>query len=232
MSNYSLYERYACKTTDKQCFFIFASYVEVFSYSNAQLAWEYVRRNPDYKHDWELTDKFHSDRQKLENVLVASNLHEDTAKSVYDEWMRRQSSNISELPKKWGLQQLENPSQPAFESTFQWSPDFDVQSVKYTVEENTKWRGKKRSITELDAKFSAFLDQDGYHLTVQHKGQTLRLHGEQSPFLIGNEVLRLVDDPSKCKTQNMRARHKANRVFRETCHPTIPLSTMHNREEL
>ena len=213
-----------------QWFYLFANYIYVHFLSNGQLAWEYLRRNSQYWDDWKLTENFHNTIKAFDKALIASDLPIEMVKTEYEKWLDLEKKSIARLPLKWHLLQLEDPAQRADESPFQWSPGIDVLSVEYTVEENAKWRGEKRSVTDLDANFSVFLDQDGHHLTIHHKGQTIRLHGKQSPFLIGNEVLRLTDDNAKTVTQNQNAKHRANRIFRNAPHLTDTQKLFKNRE--
>ena len=197
-----------------------ASYIYVNFLTDSQIAWEYLRRNEEYRQDYFEGANFYEANKRYEDEeLIASSLPISEVKKLYDAH-EQERQTISNLPIKWGLKLLEHPDVRADdEASIEWEAEENPSVVEYVIAHKPNWRGKARSFTDLKGKIQVIIDHDGYHLTVHHRGEEIRFHGKQSPFLKPGEVLELVDNPDISKTRNQYIKHRANRIFRDAPHP-------------
>lgn len=194
---------------------IYPSYIYIFTLSDADIAWEYLRRNKNYQADFFMEQEEWGSRKRLENELIASELDLEAVGaglSMVDKENLENGKDYSE----WGLLSLENPSLRADEASIYWDPKLLASAIEYKKTKQLGQRSKKRSLNTLKNK-NIFFRPDGCVTSIKHDGDDIVLYGNDSPITGEDETLEFIEKgPDPKAKRNIR---RANRIFRDSPKP-------------
>lgn len=205
-----------------------AQYIYVLLLSDSQIAWEYLRRNLAYQRDYKISAEIYEIDKLSENLLIQiHNLSiekptledKENIKEEIDLLINRvRSIDRADLVcppiNRWGLLELENPHVQGDETTLFWNPDICGSIVKYIVDRNKLWRGRRRSLSDTQSHLTVLLKDNAHYANLDYYQEVVRLYGHESPFLRGDERLSLERTPWQSESAAAAAKKRINRIWR------------------
>jgi hypothetical protein len=176
------------------------SYLPILLANKQMIAWEYLRRNQHYRHEYYVAMAVMKAARHCENYLAIPGSFEEEEKKELCEELRRLPPNAADIiergPSLWGLVEYESPLLSCENAVVHWLDNASAINAEVT-KRPLRTRGKRLDPMTCGGSVYCTISDNGIYMTIRHSFTQVTIRSKTAPFPRPHENLKLNLTPSR-----------------------------------